>query len=101
MERLPRDMKRAVDRSPNGSVYIENAALVPFPSLVDIGALFVSVRDDIAKTVHKEPEDVILIGVRVFYKVGAEIDGHAHYFAIGSRASYDPEFEHILNEVDQ
>jgi hypothetical protein len=100
-DKIPRDMKRAVDRSPNGSVYIENDALTPFPDLIDVGAIFVGVRDDIARTVKKEPEDIVLIGVRVFYKIGAESEGLAHYYAIGSRASYDPEFEHILQEIDQ
>lgn len=101
MNRIPKDMKRAVDASPSGSIYIENEALVPFPDLDRVGALFVGVRDDIARTVRSEPEEITLIGVRVFYKIGKEVEGHVHYYAIGSRALYDPEYEHILGEIDQ
>ena len=98
-EKIPRDLKRAVDESPTGAVYTEVPANALFPDMNKISALFIEVRDDIAKSAGKDPEEIILIGVKVFYKMGEEPVGDGHYYAIGARAEYDPEYENILKEI--
>lgn len=98
-EKIPRDLKRAVDESPTGAVYTEVPAESDFPDMNKISALFIDIRDDIARTSGKQPEEVVLIGVKVFYKIGKEPTGNGHYYAIGARAEFDPEFAHILEEI--
>lgn len=100
MDKLPRDIRKAVDESPTGSIYTEVPAHSKFPDMNRISALFIDVRDDIAKAIDSPPEDVVLIGVRVFYRLGQETVGNGHYYAIGSREEYDPEFEHVLREIE-
>lgn len=98
-DKIPRDLKRAVDDSPTGAVYTEVPASSDFPDMNKISALFIDIRDDIATTSGKHPEEVVLIGVKVFYKIGKEPVGDGHYYAIGARSEFDPEYRHILEEI--
>jgi len=98
-EKIPRDLKRAVDESPTGAVYTEVPAESNFPDMNKISALFIDIRDDIAKSSGKQPEEIVLIGVKVFYKIGKESTGGGQYYAIGARAEFDPEYRHILEEI--
>jgi hypothetical protein len=99
-DKIPRDLKRAVDASPTGAVYTEVPAASDFPEMNKISALFIDIRDDIAKSSGKDPEEIVLIGVKVFYKIGKEpIGKDGNYYAIGARAEFDPEYEHILREI--
>jgi len=98
-DKIPRDLKRAVDESPTGAVYTELPAHASFPSMDTMSTLFIAVRDDIAKMNGKTPEEVVLIGVRLFYTIGKEPVGNGHYYAIAARSEYDPDYAHILEEI--
>ena len=99
--KIPKELKKAVDASEDGSIYAEIPANSPMPPLEQVGALFVNVRDDIAKTTDVVPEDVILIAVKVVYKIGDEKVGRGAYYAIGSRELIDPKYAHILQEIGE
>jgi hypothetical protein len=100
IDKLPKDLKRAIDESPTGAVMAKSPVTAPFPDMNKVGALFIEVRDDIARTAGKDPESVILVGVKVFYTLGKEPVGDGkYYYAVGARSEYDPEYEHIIKEI--
>jgi len=98
-DKIPDDLRRAVDESPDGTVYTELPAHASFPPMDKMSTMFIAVRDDIAVMNAKAPEEITLIGVRVFYKIGREPKGNGHYYAIAARSEYDPEYAHILEEL--
>jgi hypothetical protein len=97
--KIPKHLKRAIDEE--GSLYTEIVANAEMPSLLQFGAWLVNVRDDIAKTADIIPEEVQLIGVKVFYKIGQESDGDGAYYALGTRVQYDPVYLHVLQEIGE
>jgi len=97
--KIPKKFKDAVDASDDHLAYTEFEANTEMPTLERVGALFVAVRDDIAKTSGAVPEDVKLIGVRVIYVIGEDRTKGGHYYAFGNRDLCDPEYTHLLQEL--
>jgi len=96
---MPDDIKNAVDDSPEGDLTYSVPAGADIPDLVWFEQKMMKVRDDIARHTGAEPENVQLIGIRVFYKVGEEIEDGKSYFAVGTRCKYDPRYEKILEQL--
>ena len=69
------------------------------PSLQAFETLCLAVRDDIAKQVGDEPEQVRVIGVKVYFELGAKADKKGIYHAIGVRNRYDPTYAEILHDM--
>jgi len=98
----PDDLKDRALQSPDGvAVGTPIQSITPMPSLEQVGALMVAVRDDVARaTGIPVPEDVQLIAVKVIYKIHAEqIAENKLYTAVATRYLIDPFYENIVKDI--
>jgi hypothetical protein len=96
----PDDLKDKALHSPSGMAETAAASTTPMPTLEQIGALMIGVRDDVAIIMGEVPEDVELIAVKVLYKVKHEtIGNNKNYFAIATRQLVDPKYESVVADL--
>jgi len=96
---VPKKIKDAVDNAVENELDIEMPADIDIPPLEWFDMNMVKVRDDIAKHAGAVPEDVQLIGIKVFYKIGEERTQGREYFAVGVRCKYDPRYLEMLEQL--
>jgi hypothetical protein len=101
MAKLPKDLKDVVDSAAedNTDVNFDIPAGIDIPELQWFERKMLGVRDDIAGQIGAEPEDVQLIGIRVFFKIGEEVDRNSEYIAIATRQKYNLDYQHILEQM--
>lgn len=93
---LPDDIRKAVKTMLPGLAVADTESSVSMPPIEVFEKHLIAIRDDLAKTAGVEPENVKLVGMRVYYRVGNPSKGT---LAIGVRQSYNPEYGRILEEL--
>jgi len=93
---LPKEIRKALEMSqknlPDSGIDI--------PDLDMLERSMIGVRDSFAKAAGVEPEEVKLVGVRVYYSIKEVTEGAEEVIMIAQQSRYHPDYGEMLEESE-